>query len=390
MYYCFKLEPELLRNHMDNKGDINLKNLNVIFHIPWKLITSAPSGSQIRPLRMLEAFKSLGCKVDVIMGSGAERLRQINLIKQNVKKGKKYDFVYSESSSYPTSLAYGVKDAVKYPFLDFRFFVFCKKNNIPIGLFYRDIYWRFPELLDRPFAKKLVLNIMYRFDLVVYQKYLDVLYLPSEKMAKYLAFDFPVIKSLPPGAFMYPSSRHVTNNKNNFIFNVLYVGGIGNLYDLRKLVKVIGEIPIISLTICCRENEWQNSLNDYENLLKPNINIVHLSGDDLFSLYEKADVASMFFENVEYRDFAMPIKLFEYISHCKPLIVTKGTAAGDFVEINGIGWAIPYDEKSLLILLNKLLNDRNELEEKRNKIIEILPLHTWESRALQVCQDLTY
>lgn len=364
----------------------NFKNFNIIFHVPWKIITSNPSGSQIRPIRMLEAFESLGCEVDLIMGSGAERYRQMNLIKAKVKKGKKYDFVYSESSTYPTSLAYGVRDAIKYPLLDFRFFDFCKKNKIPVGLFYRDIYWRFPNLLNRPLGKKLILNIMYRFDLIAYQKYIDVLYLPSEKMAKYLGFCFPVIRPLPPGTINYPFKRPI---KKDYGFNVLYVGGIGNSYYMHKLLKVIKEMPQISLTICCRKNEWQEYLREYESLLSPNINIVHVSGEDLFPLYEKADLASLFVENEEYRDFAMPAKLFEYISHCKPIIATKGTAAGDFVENYGVGWSIPYDESSLFQLFNELLENQSQLEEKRKKLTGTLPLHTWKSRALQVCRDLT-
>ncbi len=359
---------------------------SLIFHIPWKIITSRSSGSQIRPMKMLEAFKALGCEVDFVMGSGEERCKQIKQIKQKIKDGKKYDFVYSESSTYPTTLACGVKDALKYPLMDFRFFAFCKKNSIPIGLFYRDIYWRFPELVDKPLIKKLVLNIMHRFDLIVYQKYIDVLYLPSEKMSKHLGFDFPVIKKLPPGA---ADNFLGDTKKTSAIFNVLYVGGIGGHYKIHKLLKVVGDIPEISLTICCRENDWQVNRQSYKYLLKANIDVVHLSGKDLIPLYEKADLVSLFWENFEYMDFAMPVKLFEYLSSQRPIIATEGTAAGDFVEANDVGWVIPYDEKALKRLLSEIKNNPEILIEKKNQISKILSMNTWKSRALQVCKDLS-
>ncbi|MFY1111929.1 MAG: glycosyltransferase [Methanosarcinaceae archaeon] len=337
-------------------------------------------------MKMLEAFKALGCEVDLVMGLGVERCKQIKQIKQKIKNGKKYDFVYSESSTYPTMLACGVKDALKYPLMDFRFFAFCNKNSIPIGLFYRDIYWRFPELFNKPLAKKWVLNIMYQFDLYVYQKYIAVLYLPSEKMSKYLGFDFPVLKPLPPGVSKnYLEGSRKTNQGFN---NVFYVGGTNSHYGIHKLLKVVGDVPEVSLTICCREKDWQENHNSYEHLLKPNISVVHLSGDDLIPLYENADVVSLFMEKTVYRNFAMPVKLFEYLFYQKPIIATEGTAAGDFVEANGVGWVIPYDEKALERLLSEIKNNPEILIEKKNQISKILSMNTWKSRALQVCKDL--
>ena len=52
------------------------------------------------------------------------------------------NFLYSESSTMPTSLT-EPHHMPTHPFLDFSFFYFCKRNGIKIGLFYRDIYWKF-------------------------------------------------------------------------------------------------------------------------------------------------------------------------------------------------------------------------------------------------------
>ena len=111
-----------------------------IFHIPNSL--EGNYGSHVRPQKMMQAFKDIGYDVDVVMGYGKERKQSIKKIKKNIRAGMKYDFMYSESSTMPTLLT-EKNHLPLYPLLDFSFFRFCKKNGIRIGLFYRDIYWKF-------------------------------------------------------------------------------------------------------------------------------------------------------------------------------------------------------------------------------------------------------
>ncbi len=116
-----------------------------IFHIPYKVDLNWPSGSQIRPINMIKAFEQNGYDVEIIMGYGEEReKKKLKKIKSNIKEGIKYDFLYSESSTEPTLLT--EKNHIPlYPFLDFGFLKYCKNHNIKIGLFYRDIHWRFSQ-----------------------------------------------------------------------------------------------------------------------------------------------------------------------------------------------------------------------------------------------------
>ena len=114
----------------------------IIFHIPMKIDRTRVSASQIRPFKIIHAFKVSGYDIDIVEGYGAERRQQIAEIKRNVRRGVKYDFLYSESSTMPTLLT-EKNHLPLYPFLDFSFFAFCKKHRIKIGLFYRDIYWCF-------------------------------------------------------------------------------------------------------------------------------------------------------------------------------------------------------------------------------------------------------
>ncbi|MDC5123615.1 hypothetical protein NRA16_17025, partial [Acinetobacter baumannii] len=102
---------------------------NIIFHCPFPLDYNAKSASGIRPVKMLKAFESLGYNVDLVVGYTDERRSAINNIKQKIKNGCIYSFVYSESSTMPTALTEPHHLPIS-PFLDFNFFKFLRKKNI--------------------------------------------------------------------------------------------------------------------------------------------------------------------------------------------------------------------------------------------------------------------
>ena len=93
----------------------------MIFHVPNYIDLEAKSGSNIRPIKMINAFKEIGYDVDVVMGYASERKSKIKEIKNNIKNGVKYDFLYSESSTMPTLLT-EKNHLPTHPFLDFSFF----------------------------------------------------------------------------------------------------------------------------------------------------------------------------------------------------------------------------------------------------------------------------
>ncbi|MDR0538095.1 MAG: hypothetical protein LBH04_08685 [Tannerellaceae bacterium] len=89
----------------------------IIIHFPFKINKNRFSASQLRPLKIINAFINIGYKVDVIEGSGKERRKQIRQIKNDIK----YEFCYSESSTLPTLLTES-HHLPTYLFLDFSFF----------------------------------------------------------------------------------------------------------------------------------------------------------------------------------------------------------------------------------------------------------------------------
>ncbi|WP_100065917.1 glycosyltransferase [Miniphocaeibacter massiliensis] len=361
----------------------------MIYHIPYFVDKNRQSGSHIRPFKMLNAFKNIGYEVDVVMGYGESRKKSITEIKKNIENGVKYDFCYSESSTMPTLLT-EENHLPKYPFLDFGFFKFLKQHNIKIGLFYRDCYWLFEEgTKSVSDFKKKVSNFFYRYDLKKYPEFLDVFYLPTLLMKDYIPMNFNgKYEALPPGIDSSLQEETLSVNQENTL-KLFYVGGIGPMYKMDTLLKVVSETENIKLVLCCRESEWNAEKPRLSKYLNDNIEIIHKSGVEYKEDIETSDIASVFFEQSEYRKFAMSVKLFEYLAYNKPVLSVTNTAVGQFVEEYNIGWNVSYDENELKNLLIKLRDNKKEIENKANNIADALQENTWEARARKVSKDLT-
>lgn len=361
-----------------------------IVHIPFLLGGDRPpSGSQIRPMKIIAAFKSIGYNVDVVSGFAKERKAKIEEIKNNINSGVKYDFLYCENYTEPTLLTED-HHLPTHPFLDFSFFKFCKNHGIRIGLFYRDVYWKFPIYKESVGTlKTIVATHFFKYDLKKYNELLDVLYFSDKKMYEYLPFEFKgEIKELPPGIDSSIEASKVKGIKENGKINIFYVGGIGELYNMKALFEAVNKTDDIYLTVCCREGEWKTWKPKYEEYLNDRINIIHKSGEDLKPHMESADLLSLFFEPVEYRTICVGVKMYEYMTYKRPLLSTKNTSMGSTVEKYGIGYNIDYSVEELIKLFKYLKSNKSDLNDKIKKIEKIYMDQTWEARARKVSKDL--
>lgn len=305
----------------------------MIFHHPIPILSEGKSGSQVRPYSMLKAFEAIGYEVDLVAGYGLERKRAINKIERAVRQGRKYDFIYSESSTMPTLLT-EKHHFPSYPFLDFGFFRWAKGNSIPIGLFYRDIYWKFPMYADEvSWIKRAVSIPMYKYDWRKYKRLLTHLFLPSVKMQEVLPNEWSAgISALPPACELKLNIKSKIRGKNNEL-NLFYVGGVlPPGYDLRPLFQTIKGLDGIHLTICSREQEWETTGRLYKPIDKRIVEIIHMSGSALQPYYEEADIFVMIRNPHEYLDFAMPVKVFETLGYGVPILTLDGTEAARFIK----------------------------------------------------------
>lgn len=358
-----------------------------IFHYPGPIEENPLVGSAVRPFQILNALKACGYIVEEVIGYGNERKKKIKNIKKSIMAGEKYDFLYSESLTMPTLLS--EKDHLpKFPVLDFSFFKFCKKNGINIGLFYRDIHWKFP--LYRESVKSWIPFVtlpFYKYDLMQYKRLVDILYVPSKPFMQYIEYGTNW-KTLPSGGqynIIDSCKRTIENSEK---LNLFYVGGIVGLNDVSKLMTFVKDLDQLELTVCCPIEEWEKNKSKFNPCLGENTTIIHERGEGLKKYYEKADIACLYFPNNDYRDMAMPVKLFEYISYGKPIICNSKTAAAEYIDENQLGWIVDYDDDSLKKLLIRLSSEKNEIMEKMANVKKIAIKNTWKARAEEIINDL--
>ncbi len=360
----------------------------MLFHHPGPLFSRGRSGSTVRPFRMARAFEEIGYEVHYVVGDRRERHEAMCRIIGEVRKGFQLAFAYSESRTIPTALA-DPDHVPMAPFMDYRFFRWLRRNNVPVGLFYRDIYWRFDVYRQQvPWYKRAVTIPFYWLEWWQYTQTVDHLFLPSLQMRSVLPTHWPAgrLTALPPGCEA-TSPNSTRRNRENGILRGLYVGGVlPPLYDLTPLMRAVRSVKGVQLTLCCRQEEWQKARHFYD--IDPQVTtVVHLQGEEVSRLYADADVFLMYRASHPYLEVTVPVKLFEAIGHGVPIVANAGTEAGRIVEETGVGWTVEASD-DLERLLMLLRDRRSMLDEKRECTLRQRSRHTWAARAETVAQTL--
>lgn len=368
---------------LDNKS-----THTVVVHIPYELLPDARIAPQIRPRRMIEAFQAIGCRTEVVAGSQVERRRRIRKLKRAVSSGEVVvDLVYSESAGWPNALSDGGR---KMNFgSDVRFLKFMARRA-PVALFYRDAYHRSQTFFRVPFLQKLrraLLFLLAKNDLRQYNRYVSTLYLPSMAMRRVLPEFGGLVRPLPPGA---ERGAGAAMGAVQLPLRLLYVGGLGDLYRLHALFHAVQRSPNVRLVVCTRRDDWLRVRDEYGPYLRNDrIEIVHLASAELAPLFRESHVAILTVQPNRYREFAVPVKLFEYIGNGMPILATADTLAGRYVSTHALGWAVAYDVDAIRERLAKLARPSGATEIEATA--EVVSAHAravgWDSRARQVLDE---
>lgn len=344
----------------------------------------AESGSSVRCNQMLNSFKKMDIELKVISG----RTDEIKKRQQNAKmllrwlKYNRPDFCYIEPPSGPFFCKEDLKVLKK-----------LQKLKIPTSLFYRDAYWMFPDLFFTSKtiyekAKQLIIKKMQQRDLKIFQNCCQHIFFPSTEMA--VLFPFKSFSSLPPGCELYECNEslyYITKN-------IIYIGGANEHYGTYLLLDAVKKLneqnKNVNLIYICPESNWARLPNIYKAYEREEwLRVEHIYGiENLIKAYQQADIAIIPRIKNEYLDFAMPIKLFEYLSFLKPIISTNCLSTANFIKKNNIGIVCEDNIESLSDSIWKLLNDPVLYAELKSNCIKVRKVNTWNNRTQEVINTL--
>ena len=381
---------------MSRAGSVRADGGLMIFHAPFPLQPDRVAASMLRPLAMRRAFADLGYRVMNVTGYAAQRRRAMTRVRAALAAGARIEFVYSENATIPNALT-EPRHLPVHPLLDVAFFRHCRRSGVPVGVFYRDVYWRFPRFREgiNPVLEA-GLQATYRSELMAFERVGLHLFLPSQAMARHVPHVDPVrMSALPPGAPDVAATRRDSDgwddggDEDGKELELLFVGVLQDNYRLDACLRAVIATPGTRVTLCVRQETWETSRDHYAPLLPAGrAQVVHRSGAELEPLYRRADLGVLFTEPNPYWDFAVPYKLYEYLAHELPVIAVHGTQTGRLVEEMGIGWVLSYDAGALGDLLRHLREAPEEIEAVRRRMREVLPDQTWQARARTVVQVL--
>ena len=113
----------------------------------------------------------------------------------------------------------------------------------------------------------------------------------------------------------------------------------------------------------------------------------HEAFDDLEEVFKTAIVAVAPLRRNAYNDLAMPVKIFDYMSFGRPLVVTDCPSMASLVEETGAGLVVEDNVQALAEGILQLLGDRNlATRSGLNAYQAVQTNHSWPKRAAAILE----
>lgn len=337
----------------------------------------AKSGSAVRPKKIYEAFLNEGHEIILLQTQQNKRKERRKAVKTILGKLEieKIDACYIESPSGPI-----------FNGMDIKLIKNVKEKRIPISFFYRDAYWLFAkDWVKVNKIKKLLIGKLQKRDLKIFQKNVELFYMPSEMACNELLkhYEFHNIKELPPGTDVSRLQDFKITQ------TAIYVGGCSYQYGVDFLIDVYHSLHEkgynYKLIVVTRKNEWEKMYPDGKNY--DWLEVYHVSGEELTPLYRRADCAFLPQRKDFYLDLSYGIKLFEYLSYGKPIISNNLETMGGFIRKHNCG--LVYDERKedMEKSIIRFYENNQIAEELYENTVQACKENTWEKRVQTIMKD---
>lgn len=350
-----------------------------VLYITFTDFGELSSGSSVRPFRMYNALVNLGHEVKLLEGQQNRRKERQTKVKEILDwlDNNKPDICYVEPPSGPF-----------FNQIDLSLFKKVHKMGVPIGLFYRDFYWKFSKWAWKgtPLWKQTILKMMHRRDLVAFRKYCDVVYFPSQECIKILeSVNFRRVGVLPPGC-NEPRGEVKLGAREIF-----YAGGVREADGIDDLLIALDRINKSGFRVkfnLITKKEELVYLKNSELLKSDWIEVIEASGEALEPIYARCDLGVLPKKRHFYMDMAISVKVLECMSHGLPMISTDCPAMARFIQQNESGLICKEGADSIEnAILEYYTND--ELYHALLENVKKAALNnTWEKRVEQVISDL--
>lgn len=344
-----------------------------ILYITFVDFNNLNSGSSVRPKKMYDSFMNLGYDVKLLTGLQnryIERWKNVYKFYKSIRYNK-YDFCYVEPPAGPI---FNLCDHILLVYIKYI-------KKVPIGVFYRDAYWKFASWYEVKGLKRIIINLMHVFDLYIFNNVCKVIYFPSISMKDLFNLK-PKTYALPPGA-----EKNIYIEKNNFdAKTIIYVGAVGGnngtdmmlealdiVYQYNKDVKLILIVRNVNEDI-------------KKHINKPWLEVItNVSGiEQLKKYYYMTTYAIIPRKKDIYMDFAVPIKLYEYISFGVPIISTNCREIKHIIEDNQLGLITDDDVNILASVILEAFKDEEKYNCFKTNLKKYIMNNTWENRIKEI------
>ncbi len=311
-------------------------------------------------VRITHLFKALSERVPAILIHG-ERERQSDVARFILRGGlRRLRGLYVETCSGPAIEA------------DVLLMALARLHRVPIATFIGDAFQLFYPTDRRHFRLE-----RWHASIAAYLRLSDVLYYPSNELGRVVSAGRPY-RTLPPGG-----SPGLPITPLPDAPRVLYVGGISRRYGtdllLEAMDRVVAALPDARCTIVGRPAElpfiesWRG---------RTWLDVQQATADQLPPLLAQSTVCVVPLRREPYNNLAIAVKLLEYMSVARPIIVTDCDAQAAFVREHGCGLVVPDAVEGLADGLLRVLSDRRWAEQMGLAGYRaIQERHSWQHRA---------